>query len=180
MPIKTGRIAFPVILALGAVTGVVSYILFSQAAPGPLFTSADYFEPTPPGIPSGTIQGEGGETGGQTNIAESGQSGANNAKGKNQTSAIPPNAVTISILQGASVQGNPAYDPETAQASIDQTVAWKNDDSSPHTATSGKLFDSGIINPGDSYTIAAKKIGAGEHDYSCTIHPYMKGKIVIK
>lgn len=93
---------------------------------------------------------------------------------------MPPDAVIITILEGASVQGNPGYDPETAQVGIDQTVAWKNEDSVAHTATSGKLFDSSLLNPGDSYSIAAEKIGAGEHPYSCTVHPFMKGKIAIK
>ncbi len=177
MPIKPGKVAFPIIIALGAVTGILSYILFSQAAPGPLFTSGQFFEPTPAGIPTGEIK-EGQE--GETATAGAGQESGANTTGGDQTAAIPPDAVTISILQGASVQGNPAYDPETAQASIGQTVVWKNDDSVPHTATSGKLFDSSIINPGESYSIAAEEIGAGEHEYIYTLHPYMKGTIVIK
>ena len=177
---RTGTVALSVIIAMGAVTGILSYIFFSQAAPGPLFTPGKLFEPEPQGVPVGTIKGEGGATGGQTTTAGAEHQSGAKSTGQNTTAAIPPNAVTISILQGASVQGNPAYDPETAQASIDKTIAWKNDDSTAHTATSGKLFDSSIINPGDSYTIPAKKIGAGEHQYSCSIHPYMKGTIVIK
>lgn len=175
-----GKVAFPVIIAIGGITGVLSYMLFSQAAPGPLFTPAKFFEPEPfSGPPSGEIKGEGGETGGATTTAGAEQKAGANAAKKNQTAAILPNAVIISILEGASVQGNPSFDPDTAEASINQNVAWKNEDSTAHTATSD-LFDSSIINPGDSYSIAAKKIGAGEHSYSCTIHPYMKGKIVIK
>jgi plastocyanin len=176
-----GKVAFPVIIAIGGITGVLSYMIFSLVAPGPLFTPAEFFEPSPfSGPPSGEIKGEGGETGGATTVAGAGQQAGANTTQKNQTTVIPANSVIISILEGASVQGNPSFDPDTAEASINQTVAWKNEDSTAHTATSGKLFDSGIINPGDSYSIAAKKIGAGEHSYSCTIHPYMKGKIVIK
>ena len=89
--------------------------------------------------------------------------------------------MTINILQGASVQGSPAFDPQTEQANVDKVIAWKNEDSTIHTATAqDKSFDSSMINPGDSYTISAKKIGAGEHSYACTIHPYMKGTLVIK
>lgn len=171
---KTGKVAFSVIILLAAVTGGLSYVLFSMAAPGPLFSSAA-FDPSPfGGPPIGGIE----EEGGGTTAAETEQAGSN-ATGQNQT-AIPPDAITISIPQGASVQGNPAYDPETAQAGMDKIVAWKNDDSAPHTATSGELFDSGILNPGDTFTIAAEEIGGGEHEYICTIHPYMKAKIVIK
>ena len=183
MPLpRTGRVALSVIIAIGALTGVLSYMVFSQAAPGPILTSARLFEPSPfTGPPSGEIQEKGGETGGQTSTAGSEQQSGANSTGKNQTSAIPPGAVTINILKGASVQGNPAFDPETAQASTDKTIAWKNEDSTAHTATAqDKSFDSSIIDPGDNYAIPAKKIGAGEHQYSCTIHPYMKGTIVIK
>jgi plastocyanin len=151
-------------------------MFFSQAAPGPLFTPAKLFEPSPfAGPATGEIR-EGEET---TTAGDEQQAGAN-ATGQNQTAAIPPGAVTITILEGASVQGNPGYDPGTAEVGIDQTVAWKNEDSAAHTATSGKLFDSSLINPRDSYSIAAEKIGAGEHSYSCTVHPFMKGKLVIK
>jgi plastocyanin len=172
-----------VIIALGAVTGVVTHVAFSQASPGPLLTPAKLFEPVPfTGVPAGTIEGEGGQGAQETATAETEQKGGANATGQNQSGSapIPPDAVTITIPEGASVQGNPAYDPATAQAGIDQTIAWKNDDSTPHTATSGELFDSSIINAGESFTISAEEIGAGEHEYACTVHPFMKGTLVIK
>jgi len=177
---RPGRIAFPVIIALGAITGVLTYMIFNQAAPGPIF-STGFSENPATGVPSGTMQ-EGGATGGLTTTAGSeGKSANSTGQNKSGSAAIPKDAMVISIPQGASQQGNPSYDPEIAQASIDKTVAWKNDDSTPHTATSGdKKFDSSIINPGDSYTIPARNIGAGEHAYTCTIHPYMKGTLVIK
>jgi plastocyanin len=176
-----GRVALPVIIALGAVTGVLSYMAFSQASPGPLLTPAKLFEPPLAGPATGEIKGQGGESGGlETTTAGDEQQGGANSTNQSQSAAIPPDAVTITILEGSSVQGNPNYDPETAQAGIDKTVAWKNDDSTVHTATSGELFDSSIIDPGGSYSIAAEKIGAGEHQYSCTVHPFMKGTLVIK
>lgn len=171
---RPGKVAFPVIIAIGAITGVLSYMIFSQASPGPLLMPAKLFEPTPTGPAAGEIR-----EGEETTAAGAGQQAGANATGQNQT-VIPPDAVTITILEGASVQGNPGYDPETAEAGINQTVAWKNDDATAHTATSGNLFDSSLINPGDNYSIAAEKIGAGEHSYSCTVHPFMKGKIEIK
>ena len=179
-----GRIAFPVIIALGAITGVLSYIFFSQASPGPLLTPALFETPTATGPTTGEIR-----EGQETTTAGSGEQAGANATNQNQSAAIPPDAVTISIPQGASVQGNPAYEPASAEAGIDQTVAWKNDDSTPHTATSGteptaanagELFDSSLINPGESYSIAAEEIGAGEHPYFCTVHPFMKGTLAIK
>ncbi|MEW6604839.1 MAG: cupredoxin domain-containing protein [Thermoproteota archaeon] len=172
---KTGTVAFSVIILAGAVVGVLSFILFSMVSPGPILSSVA-LERTPF---EGPAQGEIRE-GGETTTAETGAQRDGNTTGQNQNAAVPPDAVVISILQGASVQGNPAYDPETTEVGIDKTVAWKNDDSVPHTATSGELFDSSIINPGDTFTIAAEEIGAGEHEYICTVHPYMKGTLVIR
>ena len=171
---KTGKVAFSIIIAAAALTGALSYMLFSWAAPGPLFSSVAL----DPAIYSGPAMGEMRDGAESTATAGTNQTGGN-ATGQNQTTAVAAD-VTVSILQGSSVQGNPAYDPETAEAGIDQTVAWRNDDSVPHTATRDGVFDSSIINPGESYSIAAEEIGAGEHDYVCTVHPYMTGKIVIQ
>jgi plastocyanin len=146
-------------------------------SPGPLFTP-DKVPFT--GVPAGTIEGEGGQGAQETYTAETEEQGGANATRQNQSAAIPPDAVIITIPQGASVQGNPSYDPATVEAGIDQTIAWKNDDSTPHTATSGELFDSSLIDPRGSFTIAAEEIGAGEHQYTCTVHPFMKGTLVIK
>jgi hypothetical protein len=65
-----------------------------------------------------------------------------------------PGTTRISILQGAAVQGSPDYDPDPAQVPVSNKVVWDNQDTVPHTATSGtgaqdpnsaQLFDSGII-----------------------------------
>lgn len=171
---QTGKVAFSAIIVIAAVVGVLSFILFSMASPGPLLSEVA-LERTPfEGSTTGEIR-----EGGETSTAETGAQGGANATGQNQSAAVPPDAVVISILQGSSVQGNPAFDPESAEVGTDKTVAWKNDDSVPHTATSGELFDSSILNPGDTFSIAAQEIGPGEHEYTCTVHPYMKGKLVI-
>ena len=67
---------------------------------------------------------------------------------------------------------------------------WDNQDTVPHTATSGtgpsdpdsaKLFDTSIINGGESST-PVEITDAKEGDaipYHCTIHPFMTGEITI-
>ena len=60
-------------------------------------------------------------------------------------------------------------------------VTWVNDDTAPHTVTSGTVdrdtptpdgrFDSGIMNPGDSFPFVFDS--AGEYPYYCSIHPWM-------
>jgi plastocyanin len=96
----------------------------------------------------------------------------------------------ITILAGASVSGNPDYDPDDAKVPLGNKIIWNNADTAPHTATSGagpedtnagKRFDTGIINGGEKskeITIADAK--AGETiQYHCMVHPYMKSQLTI-
>ena len=59
-------------------------------------------------------------------------------------------------------------------------VRWINKDMHPHTATAinGKSFDSGHLDPGESYTHTFKR--AGKQRYHCEIHPFMRGSVVVK
>lgn len=59
-------------------------------------------------------------------------------------------------------------------------VVWTNDDSVPHTATaeSGAEFDSGTLEPGDTFEWKTEE--AGEVSYVCTIHPQMTGTITVE
>jgi plastocyanin len=107
-----------------------------------------------------------------------------------QTTPAQPGVITIAILQGASVQGSPAYDPDKAQVPLGNKVVWNNQDTVPHTATSGtgpsdpnnaKLFDTSIITGGQKSNPVEIK-GAKQGDtiaYHCTIHPYMTGQLTI-
>jgi plastocyanin len=96
----------------------------------------------------------------------------------------------VAILKDASVQGNPAFKPDPAQVPVSNKLVWQNQDTVPHTATSGaspsdptvgKIFDTGIINGGEkSKAIQLTSAKAGDSiSYHCTIHPYMQGKISV-
>jgi plastocyanin len=59
----------------------------------------------------------------------------------------------------------------------------------PHTVTngesgsdpnSGKLFDTSIINGGDSAEIDTSSVDAGAHPFYCMVHPYMTGSLTIE
>jgi plastocyanin len=103
---------------------------------------------------------------------------------------VPAGAMTISILDGAAVQGNPDYDPDDAQVPLDSKVVWENGDSVPHTATSGsgpedansgQIFDTGIINNGES-SAPMELAGAAEGDeiaYYCQVHPFMTSSLTV-
>ncbi len=63
-------------------------------------------------------------------------------------------------------------------------VTWVNEDSAFHSITSGfydsptDLFDSGHLDPFESYTLTFDEIGT--FDYFCTLHPWMKGQVIVE
>ena len=96
----------------------------------------------------------------------------------------------LAILQGASVQGSPNFSPSDTKGPVDAKIVWQNKDSVPHTATSGKgpsdstsgkIFDTKIINNDESSTPQTLK-GAKVGDiipYYCQIHPYMTAHLTV-
>jgi plastocyanin len=65
------------------------------------------------------------------------------------------------------------------QVSVGTTVVWKNNDPLPHTVTAvNRSFDSGLIQPGKTYSRTFTK--PGTYNFFCTPHPFMKGVIVVK
>ncbi len=73
-----------------------------------------------------------------------------------------------------------AFNPATVHAKVGQTIVWVNDDGPPHNVTyvSGPRFTSSPqMNPGARFTV--KLTQPGTIQYVCTIHPFMKGTIVV-
>ena len=112
------------------------------------------------------------------------------AGGGNATSAAAGGGgVTLTILEGASVQGSPDYDPDELTVKKGDKITVDNKDTMPHTVTngksgsdptSGKLFDTSIINGGDSAEIDTATVDAGAHPYYCMVHPYMTGSLTVE
>jgi len=70
-----------------------------------------------------------------------------------------------------------AFQPGLLDVKVGDTVTFLNEDSAPHNVT----FDGvelGTQSPGESVTWTAEEEGTFE--YSCTIHPSMTGKIVVR
>ena len=97
--------------------------------------------------------------------------------------------VTLTILEGSSIQGNPDYDPDELKVKKGDKITVNNADTMPHTVTngesgsdpnSGKLFDTSIINGGDSAELDTSTVDAGTHPYYCMVHPYMTGTLTIE
>ncbi len=123
----------------------------------------------------------------------SGAEGGANDTGSNTTTPTAATAAaasaTLTIPNGASVQGNPSYDPSQLTVKVGDTIAVENKDIAPHTVTNGKdatdptmgkLFDTSIINAGDSGEIVAADLDPGEYPYFCSVHPYMTGTLTVQ
>jgi len=86
----------------------------------------------------------------------------------------------VVIVQGASSSTNSQfYTPQSFTVKAGGSVTWVNRDASTHTVTdTNGAFDSGNIASGGNYEFAFTK--AGTYQYYCTIHPWMKGTIVVQ
>jgi plastocyanin len=93
----------------------------------------------------------------------------------------PANTISATILPGASAQGNPDYDPDPITIKQGDGVQWTNEDNAPHTVTSSQqgLFDSGLINAGDTWLLNSAEIAPADYEYFCTLHPFMVATLAI-
>jgi len=91
-----------------------------------------------------------------------------------------PRTPLADAAKSAEVQiANFHYTPPTLVVAPGTTVTWKNADDSPHSVRekSGK-FKSAALDTDD--TFSQTFTAPGEYDYICSIHPYMRGKVVVK
>jgi plastocyanin len=111
------------------------------------------------------------------------------AESEAPAAAKPKADATLTILEGAVTQGNPDYDPDQLTVAKGNTILVDNLDVMPHTvtngkdasdATSGKLFDTSIINGGEFKVLETTNVDAGPHPYYCTVHPYMTGTLTVE
>lgn len=91
----------------------------------------------------------------------------------------------ITIKTGPGINSTSFWPPEL-HARQNETIQWINNDTTTHTVTSGvldhptyvgKIFDSGIIDPGKSYSLKISEQMWSGYYYFCKIHPWMTGKI---
>lgn len=73
---------------------------------------------------------------------------------------------------------NFSFKPSTLTIKANTKVTWKNSDKVPHTVVSTDLFESKMLTKGKNFTF--KFTTPGTYDYNCSIHPSMKGKIIVK
>ena len=84
---------------------------------------------------------------------------------------------------GCEINDN-CYIPSQIVIEKGKQVTWINKDSAFHSVTSGfydvpsDLFDSGYLDPSESYTLTFDEVGT--YDYFCTLHPWMKGQVIVE
>lgn len=88
----------------------------------------------------------------------------------------------IYIVQGAgNLNNNEAFDPSEIKVPVNTIVTWSNDDYIDHTITADdvvRLFDSGPISPDDTFDNTFDS--AGIFGYHCSIHPFMRGIVMVE
>ena len=166
---SVGVVAFVALMVLGAITGMITFYLFAQVAPTPgVMDSLDRKD-----LPKVNSTGSGSASGGTGSETTTNKVAASKISG--------PIGATLTVLQGASIQGNPAFNPNSISVKKGSIVQVVNKDSVPHTVTngkgpddpnSGKLFDTSIINAGESAKVDTSKLTSGQqYPFHCTVHP---------
>lgn len=92
-----------------------------------------------------------------------------------QTTAIAspaPAAAEVEI-------NNFSFSPSTLTVPVGTQVTWTNKDEIPHNVVSSdKTIKSKVLDTDDKFTFTFTQ--AGTYSYICTIHPRMKGTIVVQ
>ena len=104
---------------------------------------------------------------------------------------------TIDMPMGTGVPGceetNACFVPAETSVDVGGSVTWTNSDSVLHTVWAGDLnadatvvgydyadgngFQSGLVNPGDAFTVDELK--EGDYPYYCSVHPWMQGMLSV-
>jgi len=167
-PFDTGIIAYNVTMGPYTITTPGTYAYYCEVHPTTMV---------------GTIVVVAG-SGGSAAPASTSTTAASSA---HSSSALPANALPISILKGSSAdQTSRGFGPDnvTVVVGVNNTIVWTNDDVAAHTVTSTsvptgvKSFDSGIMAPNAVY--AQTFTTPGTYKYICSLHSWMTGTIIVK
>jgi len=111
------------------------------------------------------------------------------ASSKEKTSEEPEVVVAGDIIMSTKSsrpgceEADRCYIPSVFTIDSGNQVTWINEDSAFHSVTSGfydepsDLFDSGHLDPYESFTFDFDE--KGTYDYFCTLHPWMKGQVLV-
>ena len=85
----------------------------------------------------------------------------------------PQPAISEVVIEGF------AFGPATITVPTGATVTWTNQDAAAHTVTSETdIFDSGNLARNDSFSYTFTE--RGTFKYYCTLHPRMRGEVIVE
>jgi plastocyanin len=86
-------------------------------------------------------------------------------------------ATALPAATSASID-NFTFKPDTITVPVGTTVVWENDDDIVHTVVAlDGAFCSPALDTEDKFSFTFDK--AGTFEYFCSLHPYMKAKVVV-
>ena len=109
-----------------------------------------------------------------------------------QSIVLAESSYDINIPSGSADKDSPFHwssekDGDTSgfiEIIVNDTIFWRNGDTSPHTVTSGipldgpdGIFDSGMIDPGGFFVQTFTEVG--NFPYYCTLHPWRTGLVSV-
>jgi amicyanin len=75
--------------------------------------------------------------------------------------------------------GNFTFNPAEVTIPQGTAVTWTNEDDIPHTVVAvNKAFRSKAMDTGEQYSFVFA--APGTYEYFCSLHPHMKGKVIVK
>lgn len=107
-------------------------------------------------------------------------------KSDNEPKTIPKGDIIMhtKVSRPGCEKTDSCYTPSKLVIKQGDPVTWINQDVAFHSVTSGYydepsgFFDSGYLDPEGSFTFIFKNIGT--YDYFCTLHPWMKGQVIVE
>jgi plastocyanin len=95
------------------------------------------------------------------------------------TNALAAADVTsVNIVDAPRPEPKWGYAPRTRRVQPGTWITWSNNGLDPHTVTAvDASFDSGSLDPSEGFSWFFDQPGTVE--YTCTLHPWMMGKIIV-
>ncbi len=70
------------------------------------------------------------------------------------------------------------FEPDTLTVPVGTAVTWKNTGSQHTTTSVDKIWDSGNLATGATFSFTFAK--AGSYEYRCALHPTMRGTVEVR
>jgi plastocyanin len=110
--------------------------------------------------------------------AACGSSSSSPSSSSTTTTTGGPTAA-VSIPSNARTLTTTAFGANPLAVAVGTTVTWTNNDTIAHDSVAdGQQWNSGILNPGQSFSF--KFANTGTFTYKCTIHPNMVGTVTVQ